>query len=1560
MTATPAPGYYFTGWTGIPAGVNIVTQTVAQAGDPWNMNLAKTGSLKFQLTGNQIVDGNTYTVSATFAAFTPKVWLTHYPQGRGNVSIQAISSSQDILEASVENYTYNNISLPFGTYRMKYNAPIKLIAYANCGYEFVQWFRQNLPDTTWSPYSTNDTIYLINMDQNYRLRADMKVKTYHVTATTSPTTNGTIAIDATNVNNQVIHLITNPNVTPPVLVIGDDFTHFTTIHLTVYPIPGYEVKSWNNPYVMPLPANPLYPDRSEWTYIPMDNNCAAQSLDLVANIGLREYVITAQPNSGFSLSKLGSVTGTPVAATTTLNKFVNDASAGTTTGTFQHFTTGLALTATPVANFRFDHWEDLTNPGIYGTSTANPYVLVEVTRARSIKAFFVPDQPTYPCVVAVAPADGGVTDPPVGTYPFWQHNAISGITSTHTFTATAMVGYQFVNWTATGITLTVPQQNNPVVTFNMPGNAVTLTANFQLIEHPFTAIVRTYLRGPSQETCPVTTTDGGTIFDNTGTGPYHTGEVISLTAAASPGFEFVNFMVGTLSGQNTLESSNNCILTGRQINLNGLPTFNYTVPAQNENIVVYGIFREQTFPAFPKFVLTTSSSPVAAANTYGAGTYVQTVVVNVDQTDANLNDGRVFDYWTVNNNPAGNTSAIQVNINGDKDAVAHYKLDTYHLTAYAAFDHGTVTLNGHNSSNPVIEYFNVEDAPIYCTATAAAHYEFVKWTYDLAGTLPVLDVLGSPVTQNFSWVPVAHNETIYAQFRDALYNVTLDVRLGACYGEQRGGTAAVIVPGPGPYINGTEITLLATPAAGYNFKHWRDEACNIIITIPQFNYTISGNVKFTAVFDTIRYDVTASVQAFVPPAGTVSPVLQTTTVTKPVSVTATVNCGYTFLNWSGANIPAGTDLNANPISFLMPASNVTLQANYTPINYAVTATAQTGGSVAPANQSKKVGESVTVTATVLPGYTFSGWEATGITAPTGNPAVFTMPCNAVTLMAKFTAIPYTLGVSANPANGGTFTATTPTYTVGQAVSVTTTANPGFLFVNWSGTGIPAGTVLTDPTISFSMPAGNVALFANFNLSANTIAGQVKYFNQYETVMPQTAKIKVALDNNGVLTQEQFLSYAPGEAQGSYLFTNIVPGTNYTVRLWEAPTGGTVANTWSWNNWGGVNSLDALIISYMYLQNPSLATQFPWLVKPGMAVPNWSDLFGGFSGHNYNVANVNKDAVIDNLDALTAMYRSIGMPGTSPFPGGSFNFQVAGQTVASGAMTYPAAPTTVFTQTGTYVPESAASSVHYKGVIAGAAGSQTFNIFYIATGDVNASYVPGAGIKSASNGLAYAGELKVNVGDVVKIPVVVTQDMSIGAMTVGLKYNTQLLQVTGVEGFQVFNIDESNGTVYASMFDVQGRNYDMNSNVIIVTAKVLAPIQTSDRYFELEANTMYANPSANLIDGIVLSTPSLTTDALTSAGNLTGSALTHKCFPNPFNTVSNIQYTLPATATVEVNVYNSLGGLVKTFVNETQVAGVHTVQLNATDLNGAGVYFYRISVKGDSKTQTGTGSLILIK
>ncbi|HFE65557.1 MAG TPA: T9SS type A sorting domain-containing protein, partial [Caldithrix sp.] len=69
------------------------------------------------------------------------------------------------------------------------------------------------------------------------------------------------------------------------------------------------------------------------------------------------------------------------------------------------------------------------------------------------------------------------------------------------------------------------------------------------------------------------------------------------------------------------------------------------------------------------------------------------------------------------------------------------------------------------------------------------------------------------------------------------------------------------------------------------------------------------------------------------------------------------------------------------------------------------------------------------------------------------------------------------------------------------------------------------------------------------------------------------------------------------------------------------------------------------------------------------------------------------------------------------------------------------------------------------------------------------------------------------------------------------------------------------------------------------------------------------------------------------------------YPNPFNPTTNIAFDLPVSATVQMNIYNSLGQKVRSLVNAFFPAGHHQVQWNALDDAGrsvpAGIYYYQL-------------------
>jgi hypothetical protein len=70
------------------------------------------------------------------------------------------------------------------------------------------------------------------------------------------------------------------------------------------------------------------------------------------------------------------------------------------------------------------------------------------------------------------------------------------------------------------------------------------------------------------------------------------------------------------------------------------------------------------------------------------------------------------------------------------------------------------------------------------------------------------------------------------------------------------------------------------------------------------------------------------------------------------------------------------------------------------------------------------------------------------------------------------------------------------------------------------------------------------------------------------------------------------------------------------------------------------------------------------------------------------------------------------------------------------------------------------------------------------------------------------------------------------------------------------------------------------------------------------------------------------------------------YPNPFTGFTQINYGVPHTMVVNISIYNSLGQLIKTLVDDTKVPGCYMVNWNGTDNRYRtvpdGVYFMRLT------------------
>ena len=194
-----------------------------------------------------------------------------------------------------------------------------------------------------------------------------------------------------------------------------------------------------------------------------------------------------------------------------------------------------------------------------------------------------------------------------------------------------------------------------------------------------------------------------------------------------------------------------------------------------------------------------------------------------------------------------------------------------------------------------------------------------------------------------------------------------------------------------------------------------------------------------------------------------------------VTVSASANSGYSFVNWT----EGGVQVSASASYTFSATANRTLVANFAQSgqSYTVTvkASPKSDGTVSGGGTFAS-GSSVTVTASPHTGYIFTNWTQNGAVVSTSASYTFNLTSSR-TLVANFTQTSgsYTISLSASPARGGSVSGA-GTFSSGTSHTVTATPAARFHFVNWTESGT---SVRSSASYTFTLSA-NRNLVANFS------------------------------------------------------------------------------------------------------------------------------------------------------------------------------------------------------------------------------------------------------------------------------------------------------------------------------------------------------------------------------------------------------------------------------------------------------------------------------------------------
>ena len=408
------------------------------------------------------------------------------------------------------------------------------------------------------------------------------------------------------------------------------------------------------------------------------------------------------------------------------------------------------------------------------------------------------------------------------------------------------------------------------------------------------------------------------------------------------------------------------------------------------------------------YTITASSDNTAWGTVTGGGEYDHGTTCVLHATPVT---GYGFQEWKKN----GTTISINPNysftVYESATYVAYFSIYSYTLTVSAnPTAGGTVTGNG------TFDY----GTNCTLTATANAGYTFQNWTKngEVVSTSPSFNVT---VTENAAYV---------ANFQLNSYAIT------ASANPTEGGT----VTGGGTFDYGTNCTLTATANTGYTFQNWTKNG-EVVSTSANYSFTVTEAANFVANFQLNSYTITANAS---PAAGG--------TVTGGGSyhhgdnctLTATVNSGYTFLNWT----KGGEVVSTTPSFSITVTENATYVANFQINSFTITASANpsAGGTVTGAGNYNH-GAHCTLTATANAGYTFINWTKNGVAVSTNTSYSFTVT-SAANFVANFQISVFEITANTDPDNTGDIEGT-GLYNYGETCMLTVTPHEDYRFVNWT-------------------------------------------------------------------------------------------------------------------------------------------------------------------------------------------------------------------------------------------------------------------------------------------------------------------------------------------------------------------------------------------------------------------------------------------------------------------------------------------------------------------------------
>jgi hypothetical protein len=505
---------------------------------------------------------------------------------------------------------------------------------------------------------------------------------------------------------------------------------------------------------------------------------------------------------------------------------------------------------------------------------------------------------------------------------------------------------------------------------------------------------------------------GGQVTLSPHASPYIPGELVTLTATPDPGWSFAGWSGDMTSSAPRITLSMSSDKTLVATFVQNLYTINLN-PDGNGSAVPSPSQKNYTFSD----IVMLSAEPVK---------------------------GWRFVHW--DGAVISTTNPAMLTVNGNAAATATFAQDHYILQA-DSIGLGAVAV----SPNKTAYLF---DEIVTLTAIPAQGWLFNGWAGALAGNT-------SPIQ-----LSMTSDKLVTAIFTQQQFSLSKS---------QQGGGTIQVTPDKATYGFGEEVTVTATPDAGWHFTGWSgnltgDDNPTTLLMIS--NRSIVAEFSQTPL--TLATNVTGNGSI------NVNPQQEIYSLGKEVELTAIPIPGWVFSHWSG-------DLTGskNPAKLTMNG-NQSVVANFVEGAFTLTINLSAGGTVArdPNKSNYLFNEDVVLTALPKAGFAFVGWS--GDLSGSQNPITVKMD-KSKTINALFTQAVYNL--TANTVGRGVLLVTPPksTFVHGEQAVFSAIPRSGWRFSEWlgdiTGSMTPVTVTVTNPmsvTAVFLKNTGSAQLTVHIN------------------------------------------------------------------------------------------------------------------------------------------------------------------------------------------------------------------------------------------------------------------------------------------------------------------------------------------------------------------------------------------------------------------------------------------------------------------------------------------------